>query len=189
MISTQNLGAELVDLGQMIGLVGGDGNLNPNWFGEPLSEIEGIFSDPTQRAGLMNFLDALLPPAALDGLPQGEKWHPLLGSDPSLRGNLYLTVEDNGSNVVFGISGDYSTSAGTTPAASIRAQLPLFSANSGIHAIAGTSDGPLSVDLRLTLGWTRPAQPIALQAVVVSAALAPLASGGATEGLVVTLAG
>lgn len=189
MISTENLEAEIVDLGQMIGLVDSDGNLNAHWFGNLPGELETVFSDPTQRSGLMNFLDALLPPAALDGLPQGEKWHPLLGSDPSLRGNLYLTVEDNGPDVVFGVSGDYSTAAGTTPAASIRAQLPLFSANSGIHAIAGTSDGPLSVDLRLTLGWTRPAQPIGLQAVVVSASLAPLASGGPTESLVVTLAG
>ena len=131
MISTENLGAELVDLGQMIGLVGGDGNLNPNWFGKPLSEIASIFSDPTQRAGLMNFLDALLPPAALDGLPQGEKWHPLLGSDASLRGNLYLTVKDNGASVVFGLAGNFSTVEGTAPSASLRARLPLISANWG----------------------------------------------------------
>ncbi len=189
MISTQDLGAELNDLGQAIGLVDGSGNLNTHWFENPLGELESVFQDEIQRAGLMNFLDALLPPATLDGLPQGEKWHPLLGSDPSLRGNVYLTVQDNGSNVLFGVAGDFSTSPGTTPSASLRARLPLISANSGIHAIAGTADGPLSVELRLTLGWTKPAQPIALAAVVMSATLAPLASGGPQESLVVTLAG
>jgi hypothetical protein len=189
MISTQDLGTELNDLGQAIGLVDGSGNLNTHWFENPLTELESVFSDPTQRAGLLNFLDALLPPAALDGLPQGEKWHPLLGSDSSLRGNVYLTVKDGGTNVLFGVAGDFSTSSGTTPAASLRARLPLFRANSGVHGIAGTSDGPLSVELRLTLNWTRPAQPIALAAVVMSATLAPLASGGPQESLVVTLAG
>ena len=189
MISTASLEAEIVDLGQMIGLVDSSGNIRTAWFSHLPGVLETIFTDPTQRSGLINFLDALLPPAPLDGLPQGEEWHPLLGSDPSLRGNLYLTVNDSGASVVFGIAGDYSTSAATTPQASLRARLPLFSANSGIHAIAGTSNGPLSVDLRLTLGWTRPAQPIALQSVVVSAVLAPFASGGPTESLVVTLAG
>lgn len=140
MISTQNLGQELNDLGQAIGLVDGSGNLNTHWFENPLGELESVFKDQTQRDGLMNLLDALLPPATLDGLPQGEKWHPLLGNDPSLRGNVYLTVKDNGANVLFGIAGDFSTSSGTTPAASLRARLPLISANSGIHAIAGTSD-------------------------------------------------
>ncbi|HKD78093.1 MAG TPA: DUF6603 domain-containing protein [Candidatus Angelobacter sp.] len=189
MISTQDIGAELSDLGQAIGLIDGGGDLNIHWFEHPLHELESVFSDSTQRAGLMKFLDALLPPASVAGLPQGEKWHPLLGSDPSLRGNLYLTVKDNGSNVVFGVAGDYSTSSGTTPAATFRARLPLFSANSGVHVVAGTSDGPLSVELRLTLGWVRPAKPISLNSIVISASLAPLASGGPQENLVVTLTG
>src|SRR5271169_6822814 len=62
MISTQDLGTELNDLGQAIGLVDGSGNLNTHWFENPLTELESVFSDPTQRAGLLNFLDALLPP-------------------------------------------------------------------------------------------------------------------------------
>jgi large repetitive protein len=189
MISTQDLSGELSDLGQAIGLIDGSGNLNTHWFENPLGELESVFTDQTQRGGLMDFLDALLPPATLGGLPQGEKWHPLLGNDPSLRGNLYLLVKDNGANVLFGVAGDFSTPPGTTPSASLRARLPLISANSGIHAIAGTSDGPLSVELRLTLGWTRATQPIALNSVVMTATLAPLASGGPQESLVVELEG
>jgi hypothetical protein len=186
MISTQDLGAELSDLGKAIGLLDGDGNLNTHWFEDPIGELESIFKYPTQRAGLMSFLDALLPPAALAGLPQGEKWHPLLGNDPSFRGNLYITVKDTGAEVLFGVAGDYATSPGTTPSASLRARLPLISANSGVHAIAGTANGPLSVELRLELGWTRPAKPIGLDSIVISATLAPSTS---TESLVVTLVG
>jgi hypothetical protein len=187
-IPTQDLGEELSDLGQAIGLVQ-RGSLYIDWFKDPIGELESIFSDHDQRDGLMRFFDALLPPTTLTGLPQGEKWHPLLGNDPSLRGNLYLTVQDNGAHVLFGLAGDFSTAAGTTPSASLRARLPLISANSGVHAIAGTADGPLSVELHLDLGWTRPAKPIALSSVIVAASLAPLASGGPTESLVVTLAG
>jgi hypothetical protein len=189
MISTKDLAREISDIGQAIGLIGADGSLNIHWFENPAGELQSIFKDPTQRAGLMNFLDALLPPATIDGLPQGEKWHPLLGTDSSLRGNVYLTVKDNGSSVVFGVAGDYSTSQATTPAASLRARLPLFSANSGVHAVAGTSDGPLSVELRLTLGWTHPAQPITLSGVIITASLAPLAQGGPQASLVVKLVG
>src|SRR5579862_1349567 len=113
MIPTQDLAAEITDLGEAIGLLDGTGAFDTHWFEDPLGNLKSILKNQSQRQGLMNFLDALLPPAQLTGLPAGEKWHPLLGSDPSLRGNLYVTVEDTGSAVLFGIAGDFSTSAGT----------------------------------------------------------------------------
>ncbi len=189
MIPTQGLAAEITDLGEAIGLLDGTGAFNTHWFEDPLTSLKGILKNQPQRQGLMNFLDALLPPAQLTGLPAGEKWHPLLGSDPSLRGNLYLTVEDTGSAVLFGIAGDFSTSAGTAPSATLRARLPLIQADSGISAIAGTAAGPLTAELRLQLGWARPAQAIGLDSIVLSATLAPLAAGGPTESLIATLNG
>jgi large repetitive protein len=189
MTGTQDLGEELKALGRAVGLLDGAGDLNIHWFEDPLGELGSVFRDSTQRAGLMAFLDALLPPASLAELPPGEKWHPLLGSDGSLRGNLYLTVQDDGAHVRFGLAGDFSTLPATNPVASLRAKLPLISANSGVQEIAGSLDGPLSIELRLTLNWTRPAEPIALTEIVLEASLAPLASEGPQESLVVTMIG
>src|SRR6185295_9534840 len=100
MISANELDRELLDAGKAIGLITDDGNLNSDWFTAPLDRLEAIISNPVQRAALLRLLDALLPPAALPGLPADEKWHPLLGERPN--GNLYLTVKETAGGVQIG---------------------------------------------------------------------------------------
>jgi hypothetical protein len=189
MISTASLASELTDLGRAVGLIDATGNLNTHWFENPLNALSSVLTDPTQRGSLLDLLDALLPPAQLDGLAAGDQWHPLLGSDPALRGSLYVTTRDTGAGIVFGLAGDFNTPEGTTPSASIRVQLPVVKASSGVTAIAGTSDGPLGVVFRLTFDWSTPTNPIGLGDVTLAATIAPLASGGPVESLVVTLGG
>ncbi len=189
MISTDSLTSELVDLGRAIGLIDGDGNLNTHWFGDPIGELRTVLSDSTQRAALLRLLDALLPSIPPDGVSDGAEWHPLLGDAPAPRGNVYLTTRDTGAGLAFGLAGEFHTPTGTAPAASIRVRLPVVNAGSSVRAIAGTAEGPLNLDFRLTLDWKRPADPIGLRDITLTATVAPLASGGAAEGLVVTLGG
>jgi hypothetical protein len=162
MISTQGLADELSDAGKLLGLLQDDGNLNAGWFGDPLGNLNSILGTPTQRAALLRLLDALMPPAALDGIPAGEKWHPILGA--LLDGNLYITAKDTGGGVTFGMGGEFGG-----PTARLRAQVDLVHGNSGVHAQAG----PLRVQLRVQLGFRQPAQSIGLDAISVTATIAP----------------
>jgi hypothetical protein len=188
MISGQQLGGEVLDLGKSIGLFSDDGNLDTTWFQHPLDRLESILTNQpnhSQRDALVALVDALLPPVQLNGIPDGEKWHPLLGDQP--RGNVYLTVKTDSSGVVFGTAGDFSSTGAANPKASLRVHMPLVRGSASISAVAGTADGPLKVDFRLELGWQRPAQTIGLDAVSVSAVVTFLPPGNATATLIVTL--
>src|SRR5262249_17968060 len=159
-----------------------DDSLNSAWFNAPLTKLESIISDSTQRAALLRLFDALFPPATLPGLPDDEKWHPLLGNQP--RGNLYFTVKEKGGGSRLGMGGDFGSAGGAELGANIRAGLPLINADAGVQAIAGSATGPFEIDITIHLGWTRPAKPIALEAIVATASLAP-----PNASLVITLKG
>jgi hypothetical protein len=162
MISTQGLANELSDAGKLLGLLQDDGNLNAGWFGDPIGNLESILGTPAQRAALLRLLDALMPPAPLAGIPDSEKWHPILGDQAN--GNVYITTNDTDAGVTFGIGGEFGG-----PTAKLRAQVALVNANSGVHALPG----PLRVQLRVQLGFKQPAQPIGLDAISATAVISP----------------
>jgi large repetitive protein len=168
MISTENLAGELSDLGEAIGLIS-NGGINSSWFEDPQGNLAKILSNPPQRQALMNLLDALLPPATVPGMPDGEKWHPVLGDQP--RGNVYLTVNDFGSNVLFGIAADFGNPGSAGVTADVQVSLPLVSADTSVQGIAGTAAGPLRVALQAQLGLKKP--PIQLDAISVVALITP----------------
>lgn len=179
------LSDELLNLGQAIGLFDDSGNLQTSWFQNPLSDIESILTDSTQRAAFLNLLDDFLPAATVADAPAGESWHPLLGQQP--QGNLYLTVANNGS-VTFGVAGEFQGPGAGTPQATLYVHLPLVTTNgSSVTAVAGTSNGPLEVGLRVHLGWEFNTDPIGLDSIVVAASLAPLPTSSASANLSVTL--
>ena len=169
-MNAQGLASELTDLGKAIGLIQDNGDLNAAWFSSPngpLDHLASMLQSP-QREALLRLFSALLPPVSLGGLPDNESWHPLLGDQP--RGNVYITVKDTGGAAVLGVAGDVGSSAGAAGiTAQLRAQLPLVSANTGVHAIAGTASGPLKLQLRVAL------PPLAnpLKGIVVEASIAP----------------
>ena len=172
------LANEVLDLGKAIGLFDDGGSLRPQWFENPLGDstntesIKSIFTNDTQRAAFLRVLDALLPPAQVPDVPSNETWHPLLGDQA--RGNAYLTV-NTANGVTFGFAGEFHSTDGPPPLASLKAHLPLVSFSGGnVTAVAGTANGPLDVSLRIHLGFTFPADPIGLDAVVVTASLMPL---------------
>ncbi|HYK35314.1 DUF6603 domain-containing protein [Alloacidobacterium sp.] len=143
----QDLASELQDLAKALGLLdGASGNFNWDWFADPLSNIEKIFSNQGQRDAFNDLLNALIAPVPVPGVPTDESWHPLLADQP--RGNVYLTVREDGANVTFGVAGEFHSA--TSPDASLRAQLPLFISNgTSVNAVAGTANGPLTVGLRV----------------------------------------
>src|SRR5262245_8902569 len=104
MTAIEGLSGELTDLGEALGVLDGGGNFDASWLSNPLPHLETILSDAEQRTALLRLVDTLFPPAAIAGLAPGEKWHPLLGAQP--RGNVYLTVREDGDGVVVGAAAD-----------------------------------------------------------------------------------
>jgi hypothetical protein len=181
------LSPELLDIAKAIGLMDAGGNLDPDWFSGPTDRLETMLSNQTQRAALLDMLDQLVPPIQITGLPEGEKWHPLIGDHP--RGNVYLTVKSGpGDEVVLGMAGEFSGAPNPQLSASLRGQLPIVRlSGASVSAVAGTDQGPLEVALRVLLNWSRPAQAIGLIAVSAQIRLAPLGAVG--ESFHVTLEG
>ncbi len=163
---------EIVDAGKAIGLLGADGGLNKSWFEDPIAKLETILTDPGQRGALFDLLDQVIPPASVPGLDAHEKWHPLLGNTGI--GNLYLTVNSNGTAKV-GLAGDLI--GGSSTKASLRAHLPVLSFDAGgLHAIAGTKEGPLDITLRVELNLVHSATSIGMKAISVNISLQPVVS-------------
>ena len=180
---SDGLANEVLDLGKAIGLFSDQGDLQPDWFGDPLTNIESIFTTPTQRAAFLRVLDALLAPVQLPDIPANETWHPLLGDQT--RGNAYLTV-NIANGVTFGFAGEFHSTDGTPPLASLKAHLPLVNFNgANVTAVAGTAGGPLDLSLRVHLGLTA---PIGLDSVMVAARVSPFGPGDPAT-LTVTLEG
>ena len=174
-IALAGLSGELRDLGQALGLLDISGGFDAGWLDDPLGSIEGVLSQPDQREAFLRFLDAIVPPASISGLPAGEKWHPLLGSQPN--GNLYLTVNDVSDGVILGMAGDFGSDAAPSIQASLRAHMPLIKAGAALSLANGGSAGPLIFSLRLDLKWQRgsgPGQhPIGLGAIVAGVTIVP----------------
>lgn len=167
MIDIGGLSGELADLAKTIGLLKDDGGFNAAWFNNPLTSLETVLSNEPQRRALLRLLDALLPPLRSSRVPTGEKWHPLLAAGQP--GNLYLTVRDTGGGVLVGLSADYGTD-GPPVAASIGASVALVRAGSSVAVIAGSDDGPLTAQLRVTVNIVPAAGGgITLRAVAVKA--------------------
>src|SRR5579859_2228376 len=169
------LGPVLADIGKAAGLIDASGELAGSWFEDPLSELESVFTNATQRAAALDLLDQIVPPATVQGAPTNQKWHPLLGTQTS--GNVYLTVDDSADpTVVVGVGGHYGSSGGP-PAASLLFELPIAQlSGTSFSAVAGTQGGPLTLTLDVSLGWTTPAHPIALAGLSAALVFAPLAN-------------
>jgi hypothetical protein len=156
---------ELAALGEAIGLLDGSGNLDPDWFGQPLTRLAQAVGTPQQRDALVRFVNLALPPVPEPGRPAGETWHSLLGTQD--RGNLYLTLNETATGLVLGVAGDVHTGDGAPVPASLRIQGDLIAAGGSLDVVAGTTAHPLTAELRVQTGWAYapPTRPIGLQAV------------------------
>jgi hypothetical protein len=187
-MSTDDLAAEVTAAAQAIGLLNGDGGLDPHWFEHPLSALAAVLTNADQRAAVLRLLDAVAPAAQVPGVPAGEVWHPLLRS--ASVGNGYLTVNhDDAGRLTLGLAGRLAP-GGAPPTGALEIHLPVVRGTAtGLDAIAGTSDGPLVVAARLELGWHAPADDFTLAAVRARLEVVPFATGGPTAQFAVTLEG
>jgi large repetitive protein len=170
------LGPEVLTAGKAIGILDDGGLPSASWFDQPIAALESIFTSPTQRAALLNLLDQLFPAQPPGPLtPANEKWHPLLGDQPA--GNIYLTIANGAAPLTLGIAGDLHSTTSPNPAA-LRCHLPVAKIDGdSVAAVAGTADGPLQLELRVELDWSRnTGQSIDLHAIRLSASLSPLAA-------------
>jgi len=109
---------ELIDAAKALGLFNAQGDFDSTWFEHAFDRLQRILSNPTQRDALLSLLDRVAPPATISGLPAGEKWHPLLGTQT--RGNAYVTVKPVSGGVVLGLAGEVHGDAGGGPGSRAR---------------------------------------------------------------------
>jgi hypothetical protein len=158
-----------------IGLSDDAGFPSTHWLNDPYTPLTQILTNDAQRQGLLDLLDQLWPPGNPPGVASNEKWHPLLGSQTA--GNLYLTVSNGSQPLTIGIAGETNSAEGPLGAA-LRARVPLVTVDgSSVKFVAGTSDGPFALELRVELDWSvANGQSIGLRAIRASAILQPLAT-------------
>ncbi|HEX5354827.1 MAG TPA: DUF6603 domain-containing protein [Aquabacterium sp.] len=170
-----SLSPELIDAAKALGLFNAQGDFDSTWFEHAFDRLQRILSNPTQRDALLSLLDRVVPPAAISGLPAGEKWHPLLGTQT--RGNAYVTVKPVSGGVVLGLAGEvHGEAAGGHPGAALKVHVPLMKFGAAApELVAGLASAPLSLNLRVALGLHRPADPITLSAIRVGLVWAPQA--------------
>jgi hypothetical protein len=164
----------LRDLATALGIANSGGDLQTDWFANPLSSLETVLSDDDQRAALLDLLDREVPAATLSDIPAGEQWHPLLPDND--RGNLYLTMTPDGAGVRVGLGARFGTAGAAPLQASLLLTLPCVElADNATSFIAGTATAPLSIALRVEANLTRAADGIGLHAASGAAVLAPRA--------------
>lgn len=150
-----DIGTQARAFAQAIGLLDGDGNLDPTWFEAPLDALADILSDTAQRDAVVELLDELLPVST--GAPDG--WREIL-DDSGFR--LFLTTETAGSSLRLGVAGTLTAPNDVT----ITLLVPLVEAPGGGASpdpIVGSADGPIRVDVRVPLGLVAP--PVGLTAI------------------------
>ena len=163
-----NLDPELLDAAKAIGLVKENGDFDASWFEHVFERATSVLSNPAQRRALFSMLDRLAPPRNPPGTPAGEKWHPLLGEQP--QGNAYFIVRTVGSDAIVGLAGEVHGGPSGGPEGALRVHVPLLRFGSGApQLVAGQTQAPLSLDLRVELGLSRAAgEAITLAAARVS---------------------
>ena len=178
------LSPEVLTAGKAIGILSDGGLPLASWFDEPLAALQNIFTSPTQKTALLNLFDQLFPPQSSGPpTPANEKWHPLLGIQPA--GNLYLTVANGTGPLTLGVAGDLHSTTSPIPAA-LRCHLPMAKIDGEtVTAVAGTADGPLQLEVRVEVDWSRnTGQSIDLRAIRIIASLSPFAASPFTVAVV-----
>jgi Family of unknown function (DUF6603) len=144
----------VLDAGAAVGVLDAAGNIDADWFEDPLSRIRSVLADPDQRDALLRLVSALAP---AERVADSVAWHPIGGP-------LSLTVERSGPDVVVGI--------GVQVGAPTR-----FSAHLTVARIRGDAitlaESPVGLELEVPLDWTRPTHAFALRAIRVAGRIGP----------------
>lgn len=102
-IAGSKLGSELINLGELIGILTSDGQFNEKWFSQAGSQVEGI---PKRLPQLLQLIDDVLGPAIKDGPPVfvGAQWYSIKNPSGGTPTNFYLvTPPRSASSGVIGV--------------------------------------------------------------------------------------
>lgn len=133
---------EVRALAQAVGLLDEDGDIRPSWFEHPIDDLRKVLQAGAQRAALLDLLARIVPPEG-GGTPRR---HPLLPA--GLPGQLYLLVDPQSDGVRLGVAGQVRATG--TPGVRLEGScLLLRASNAGLELVAGTSQAPLQVRLRV----------------------------------------
>ncbi|HEY1366381.1 MAG TPA: hypothetical protein VGF23_04685, partial [Gaiellaceae bacterium] len=156
-VTADDLGV-LGNLAKAIGLLDGDGDPNPGWFGDPSASLETILADDGQRAALVDFVDEALGGADASADPSGTTWLPLVSlPDPNL--TVAVTVDDRpADHIEIGLGVAFETA---DPASRTTATVPLFRAAKRNHTITspfllGQPGGRLHLASHITVDDSAP---------------------------------
>lgn len=175
--TTDQLGSLLSDLATAVGVLAADGSLNADWFDKPLDSLSRVLSDPGQHNALLAALGVLAPSdgVALPASVGAQVTAFPLVSGTSV-GNVYATVETAADgSTVFGVGGSVRGPE-AAPVATVSAYVPLVAAGDQLRLVVATAEHPITLDARLVLDWTPPADPFAVEAIALRATF-PLADG------------
>src|SRR6185312_12326242 len=94
--------ASVLDAARAIGLVDASGEIDAQWFQDPLTRVKATLSDPAQREAFRRFLGAVAPPAkTVDGVD----WHPLAGDQ------IFLTLAPTADGIDVGLAAEVGGAA------------------------------------------------------------------------------
>ena len=154
----------LADLATGLGLLDGSGAPNGSWFAEPATRLKSCISDPTQRAGLLRFIDEVIGGDHATTDDRGRSWLPVVQhDDPDVI--VYVVVDAAPAGwVVIGVGATLATASGTTPAANLRVHVPVVAITKDGHSrpagplLPGTPDGLVEISAQLTFAAPAPGE-------------------------------
>jgi len=191
-LSAADLGS-LADLATGLGLLDGSGAPNGSWFTEPATRLKSCISDPTQRAGLLRFIDEVVGGDHATTDDRGRSWLPVVQhDDPGV--TVYVVVDAApAGQVVIGVGATLATAGSPTPTADLRVHVPVVAITKDGHSrpagplLPGTPEGLVEISAQLTFAAPAPGeaglQGVRLTAVVPTAAGPNAAISLALQGL------
>ena len=144
---------ELGGIATALGLLGDDGEFEPDWLRRPGHYLGTVLAEDHQREALVEVVDELLGGAERHVDAAGRTWLPLLAeSSPQL--TVYLVVNDQpADHVQLGVGVEVGTA---DPASTSTLHLPLFRAAKAGHSVAspvllGGADGRFQLGTDITM--------------------------------------
>ena len=183
----------LADLATGLGLLDGSGQPDGSWFSEPATRLKSCISNPTQRAGLLRFVDEVIGGDKATTDDRGRTWLPVVEHDqPDV--TVYAVIDAAPAGwVAVGVGATLSTASGTTPGADLRVHVPVLAVTKDGQTrpdgplLPGTPDGLVEISAQLTFATPPPGaaglRGVSLTAAVPTAAGPPAAISLALQGL------
>jgi len=154
-ITADDLGV-LGSLATAVGILGADGEPNPDWFGDPAESLSTVLADEGQREALIAFVDEAMGGADREADLAGAIWLPIVRlTNPDL--TVAITIDESPATAVLvGLGVSFSTDS---PASRNSVSVPLFRAAKDVPQehprpspfVLGGADGRIRFETLITV--------------------------------------